>query len=115
MTRAKKILLTILILLIVMFSIFFLKKKSLTPQLISDTSFLISLPFLVIGGFMRVVKSGSFDTFHQSMQAFWKRNAKTDENFETHQLSSMIETGYYYWLGTGAFFLVLALLCLVFI
>ncbi|EOT39873.1 DUF3899 domain-containing protein [Enterococcus columbae] len=46
---------------------------------LSDTLFLTMLPLLIIGGFLFVFASGSFDLFHRSMKKAFHRSKEDDQ------------------------------------
>lgn len=75
----------------------------------SNLLFLWSLPFLIIGGFLWVFASGSFDHFQASM-----KKAFSVQKTEFLKLSEIGRQSYVFWLQPGFFLLLLSLLCLIF-
>jgi hypothetical protein len=91
----------------------FLIKKSVTVQSISDTFFIVSLFFLIIGIALWIMSSGFFDNFQYFMKkAFQWR--KKNEPKEFIPFSEIGNAHRFYWLETGGLLLIPAIVSLLF-
>ncbi|MGC6767281.1 DUF3899 domain-containing protein [Enterococcus sp. LJL128] len=91
----------------------FLTKKSVTAQSISDSFFIVSLFFLIIGIALWTMSSGFFDNFQRFMKnAFHLR--KKNEPKEFIPFSEIGIAHRYFWLVTGGFLLIPAIVSLLF-
>ncbi|MBL1227761.1 DUF3899 domain-containing protein [Enterococcus sp. BWB1-3] len=91
----------------------FLIKKSVTIQSISDTFFIVSLFFLIIGMALWIMSSGFFDNF----QYFMKKTLhlrKKNEPKEYIPFSEIGKAHRLYWLTTGGCLLIPAIVSLLF-
>ena len=81
--------------LILVISLFHLFKKDFSPLSLSNSLFLVGLPFLVIGGFLWVFSSGFFDHFQRSAYIARTRNRKKKPDFVP--LSTLGAGAYSFW------------------
>lgn len=71
-------------------------QKSFTLIQLSDSLFLVGLPFLIVGSLLWVFSSGFFDTFQRSMHEAFGRRQKKKSNFMP--LSQVGAHAYRFWL-----------------
>lgn len=106
--------------LIVILSVMIFRLFSGTQTLFLDISngyFMISLILLVIGLFGWVLKEGTFDLFHYSLnqlkdKLFNQGNSKTNKK-GVHYLSQAIPSTYTAFIKAGLLFLVCSILCIL--
>lgn len=94
------------------FSYLFLK-HSLTIRALSDTYFIVSLFFLIIGIALWIMSSGFFDNFQRSMKTHFRLKKKKEQE-EYIPFSVIGKEHRFYWLLTGSILLTLAIISLLF-
>lgn len=93
--------------------VYLLFKQSLTIQSLSDTFFIGSLFFLIIGIGLWILSSGSFDFFQRSMKKAFKLRKKQELEDYT-PLSKIGKEHYSFWLKTGSLLLIISFIFLFF-
>lgn len=83
-------------------------KKNLSLIMLSDTLFMLGLPFLIIGILLWVFSSGFFDTFQRSMHEAVGRKQKKKANYTP--LSQVGQGVYLFWLKIAGIILVCSLI-----
>ncbi|MTD37531.1 DUF3899 domain-containing protein [Erwinia sp. CPCC 100877] len=93
--------------------IYLLSKQSLTIRSLSDTFFIVSLFFLIIGIAMWIMSSGFFDNFQRFMKNYF-RFRKKNELKEFVPFSEIGKAHQLYWLETGGILLIVSFVSLLF-
>ena len=91
----------------------FFVKQSFTFQTLSDTFFIVSLFFLIVGIALWIMSSGFFDTFQRTMKNAFRFRKKNDPQ-EFTPLSIIGKDHRLFWLETGGILLIIALCFLLF-
>lgn len=92
---------------------YLLLKHSLTSLALTDTYFIVSLFFLIIGIALWIMSSGFFDTFQRSMKMHFRLKKKKEQE-EYIPFSVIGKEHRFYWLLTGSMLLILAVISLLF-
>ena len=90
-----------------------ISKEPITTSSLSDTFFIVSLFFLIIGFALWIMSSGFFDNFQRSMKNAF-RFKKKNEPKEFIPLSVIGDAHRSFWLKTGGILLILSLGFLLF-
>ncbi|BCA84519.1 DUF3899 domain-containing protein [Enterococcus dispar] len=88
-----------------------LVKNNLSLLTLSDTLFMLGLPFLIVGILLWVFSSGFFDTFQRSMHEALGRKQKKKANYTP--LSQVGDGVYGFWLKIAGVIFVLSLIFLM--
>lgn len=109
MTTKKKIILSIgssfLLIPLLTFSL----NHELTSKNLSDNFFMLSLVFLIIGGFILVLSSGFFDLFQKNMKHLFNlRKNETPKEYVT--LSDIFKKKPIYWFSVGLTMLLISII-----
>ena len=88
--------------------IFGISQNNLSFITLSDTLFMLGLPFLIVGSLLWIFSSGFFDTFQRSMHESLGRKQKKKANYTPF---SQVGAGVYpFWLKIAGVLLLLALI-----
>lgn len=88
-------------------------KQSLTIRSVSDTFFIVSLFFLIIGIAFWIMSSGFFDNFQRFMKIHFHFRKKNEPK-EFIPFSEIGKAHQLYWLETGGILLMVAMVSLLF-
>jgi hypothetical protein len=113
MKKRKWSLLTALITSLGIFLYLLLTKKGLSMVALTDTFFIASLFFLIIGNALWIMSSGFFDNFQRFMKQSLRFRRKNEPK-EFIPLSTIGKDHCRFWLETGGILLILSLVFLVF-
>ncbi|MGX7244182.1 DUF3899 domain-containing protein [Enterococcus quebecensis] len=95
------------------FTYLLLIKQSLTIRSVSDTFFIVSLFFLIIGLALWIMSSGFFDNFQRFMKMHF-RFKKKNEPKEFIPFSEIGKAHQLYWIETGGILLIVSIVSLLF-
>ena len=88
-----------------------LVRNNLTVINLSNTLFMVALPFIIIGALLWVFASGFFDNFQRSIRESTKRKDKKQTPYMA--LSEVGMGAYSFWFKIGLPLLILSLLLLI--
>lgn len=111
MKDSKKIFWTFLIIAIGLTGYFLLTQQPFSFIRLSNSLFMVSLFFLIIGFTILIMSSGFFDNFQRSMKHLLHLRKKQEPK-DFIPISKIIQTQPVYWLSIGGILLLLSVLLL---
>ena len=88
-------------------------RKSFSFASLSDSLFLFTLFFVIIGVFLKVFASGFFDNFQRSFKKREKREKNPTAKTEYMKLSEVGRSSFRFWLEPAVMLFILSLVALI--
>lgn len=113
MNLAKKIIISLGILIIGIPLITLVTNSSLNTTILSNNFFMFSLFFIIVGTSIAILSSGSFDFFQKNMKNLIQQRRKNEPK-EYIPLSEIFKKKPIYWFIIGGTLLIISLILLLF-